>query len=69
MDKKTIPCYFHSAAQYGQGSGCTKGKDCPFAHGKLISKADFEKAARPASRSASEAKKGQGDGRPPPDGS
>eukprot|EP00974_Lingulodinium_polyedra_P030251 2912158-Lingulodinium_polyedra.AAC.1 len=58
-EKKTIPCYFHSAAQYGQGNGCTKGKDCPFAHDKLISKADFEKAARPVSRSVSAARKKQ----------
>ena len=41
-----------------------KGNNCPFSHGKFMSKADFEKAQRPRSASATRREsKGGGKGR------
>ena len=37
-DLKEVPCYFHSAAKYGVGKGCSKGAACSFSHGKFLSK-------------------------------
>ena len=54
-----MPCYFHSAAKYGTGNGCTKGNECPFSHSLFIKREDFDKRERPRSASAS---KGGGKG-------
>ena len=62
--KLDVPCYFHSAAKYGTGTGCSKGAECGFSHSKFLSKADFEKAERPRSQSAARREsKGAGKGR------
>ena len=50
---KDVPCYFHSAAKYGAGKGCSRGAACSFSHSKFLSKTDFEAAERPRSASAS----------------
>ena len=65
-DLKEVPCYFHSAAKYGAGKGCSKGAACSFSHSKFLSKADFEAAERP-SRSASASRRKEADkGKPSP---
>ena len=61
-----MPCYFHSAARYGVGTGCTKGKECPFSHKLFIKREDFENKERPRSSSASRGRgKGGGKGKSP----
>ena len=42
--------YCFQCEQTAKGTGCTKGKDCIFAHGRLIPKAEFDKTERPSSR-------------------
>ena len=72
---KDVPCYYHSAAQHITGhKGCRFGKDCHFAHDKLLSKAEFDRMERPRARSASASStgsrkgkgKGKGDSARPP---
>ena len=61
-----MPCYFHSAARYGVGNGCSKGNDCPFSHSLIIKREDFEARERPRSASASKGGgKGGGKGKSP----
>ena len=61
---KDVPCYFHSAARYGAGQGCSRGNACPFSHGIIMKREDFEKKERPRSASASKGGgKGGGKGR------
>ena len=63
---KDVPCYFHSAARYGTGNGCSKGNECPFSHSLFIKREDFEKKERPRSASASRGGgKGGGKGKSP----
>ena len=62
--KLDVPCYFHSAANYGSGTGCSKGAECGFSHIKFLTRADFDKAERPRSMSATRREaKGGGKGR------
>ena len=63
-DLKEVPCYFHSAAKYGAGKGCTKGAACSFSHGKFLSKAEFEAAERPSRSASASRRKGDGKGNP-----
>ena len=63
---KGVPCYFHSAARYGVGNGCSKGNDCPFSHSLIIKREEFEATERPRSASASKGSgKGGGKGKSP----
>ena len=61
-DLKDVPCYFHTAAKYGVGQGCSQGAACSFSHRTFMSKADFEAAERPRSASASR-RSGKGGGK------
>ena len=61
-NKLDLPCYFHSAARYGVGTGCTKGKECQFSHKLFIKREDFENQERPRSSSASRGR-GKGGGK------
>ena len=64
QDLKEVPCYFHSAAKYGTGNGCSKGAACPFSHGKFLTKAEFEAASRPSRSASASRRKGDGKGKP-----
>ena len=60
-DVKDVPCYFHSAAKYGQGNGCLKGAACSFSHARFMTKAAFQAEQRPRSTSATK-RPGRGSG-------